>query len=102
MDITVTPSDDGKTWTITDLLGRSMGCISAIDDRQFTIHPEGNALETMADMKLGPFASLDVALAEIERQTRGVCRTVPRRPADENRSSLATILADDLNASNDE
>jgi hypothetical protein len=31
-------------------------------------------VETMADMKLGPFNSLDAALAEVERHTRGTCR----------------------------
>ena len=40
----------------------------------FTIHPEGNATETMHGLRPGPYASLDAALAEIETHTRGVCR----------------------------
>jgi hypothetical protein len=28
----------------------------------------------MADLRPGPYASLDAALSEIETQTRGVCR----------------------------
>jgi len=51
-----------------------MGNIREDASRQFTIYPEGHAFETMADMHRGPHASLDAALAEIERHTRGVCR----------------------------
>jgi hypothetical protein len=73
----VTPSRDGNRWVLVDLLGRSMGCIARTRGTYFTIHPEGHAAETMADMKLGPFNSLDAALAEIERHTRGICRMAP-------------------------
>jgi hypothetical protein len=41
------------------------------------IYPEGHASETMAGIQQGPHASLDAALAEIERHTRGVCRRNP-------------------------
>ena len=51
-----------------------MGTIREDASHQFTIYPEGHAFETMADMHRGPYASLDAALAEIERHTRGVCR----------------------------
>ena len=77
MDITVTPTDDGKEWTLTDLLGRSMGRITEAPAQQFTIHSEGHAWETMAGIEQGPFASLDAALAAIEKHTRGVCRHHP-------------------------
>ena len=66
MDITVTPTDDGTAWTLTDLLGRPMGRITEAPTHQFTIHPEGHALETMVGIEHGPFASLDAALAAIE------------------------------------
>jgi hypothetical protein len=48
-----------------------MGNIRENGSHQFTIYPEGHALETMADIQRGPPASLDAALAEIERHTRG-------------------------------
>jgi len=74
VDVIVTAADEGAVWHLTDLLGRSMGNIRENASQQFTIHPEGHAFETMADIQRGPHASLDAALAEIERHTRGVCR----------------------------
>ncbi len=74
MDVIVTPADGGRAWTLTDLLGRPMGRITEASARHFTIHPGGYALETMAGIEPGPFASLDAALAAIEKHTRGVCR----------------------------
>ena len=76
LDITVTPTDDGKSWNLTDLLGRPMGRITEASTEQFTIHPDGHALETMAGIEHRPFASLDAALAAIEWHTRGVCRAL--------------------------
>ncbi len=77
LDVIVTPVDEGTAWTLVDLLGRSMGRIAQTPSKQFNVEPEGHALETMAGIGQGPYASLDAALAEIERHTRGVCR---RRP----------------------
>lgn len=74
MDVIVTPSDDGTAWTLMDLLGRSMGAIEAVPTDKFLIRPHGQALETMAGIDKGPFPSLDRALAEIEKHTRGTCR----------------------------
>ena len=74
MDVVVIPTDGGTVWHLTDLLGRSMGNIREDASRQFMIYPEGHAFETMADTHRGPYDSLDAALAEIERHTRGVCR----------------------------
>jgi hypothetical protein len=82
LDITVTPADEGRAWTLTDLLGRPMGRITEASTEQFTIHPDGRALETMAGIEQGPFISLDAALAAIERHTRGVCR---HHPAEDQR-----------------
>ena len=76
MDLIVTPLQEEPGWELVDLLGRSMGRISS-EDAGFTIHPEGQARETMAGMKAGPFASLDTALSEIEKHTRGSCRRPP-------------------------
>ena len=77
MDLIVTPAGDGKVWHLMDLLGRSMGSIAKVSATQFTIHPGGHALETMVGIEHGPFASLDDALAAIEKHTRGVCRRNP-------------------------
>ena len=74
MDVIITPTEGGTVWRLTDLLGRSMGSIVKDASHQFTICPEGHALDTMAGIEQGPHASLDAALAEIERHTRGVCR----------------------------
>jgi hypothetical protein len=77
MDVIVTPAEGGKVWRLTDLLGRSMGSITEDAPHEFTIRSEGNALETMAGIQHGQHASLDAALAEIERHTRGICRRNP-------------------------
>lgn len=76
MDVTVDRAAGGEGWTLKDLLGRSMGTVAEGPPSRFTIRPEGHALETMEGINLGPHASLDDALAEIERHTRGVCRRV--------------------------
>jgi hypothetical protein len=74
VDVIVTSAEPETVCQLTDLLGRSMGSIVKNASHQFTICPEGHAFETMADMHRGPYDSLDAALAEIERHTRGVCR----------------------------
>jgi len=75
VDVIVTPA--GGSWKLADLLGRSMGRILESRAQQFVIHPDGNAMETMSGLDRGPHASLDAALAEIEKHTRGVCRRNP-------------------------
>ena len=77
MDVIVTSTNEGKTWNLTDLLGRSMGCIEKISDKHFNIRPAGHALETTVAVAHGHYASLDAVLAEIEKHTRGVCRRDP-------------------------
>jgi hypothetical protein len=74
MDLIVAQAGDGKGWTLTDLLGRSMGQVTEGDNQKYTVEPAGHALEPMKGLKLGPYASLDDALDAIERHTRGVCR----------------------------
>lgn len=82
MDITVTQKATESSWLLNDLLGRHMGEVTEEPTGEFRIVAAGNALETMKAMKHGPFPSLDAALAEIERFTRGVCRRVSQRPVD--------------------
>jgi hypothetical protein len=77
LDVIVTPSDDCKAWNLVDLLGRSMGSIRETPAAEFVITPDGHALETMAGIEQGPHGSLDAALAEIEKHTRGLCRRNP-------------------------
>jgi hypothetical protein len=74
MDVTVTACPDGKTWTLTDLLGRGMGSIRETTVGAFVIQPEGQALQTLAAIKSQTYASVDAALSAIEEHTRGVCR----------------------------
>ena len=77
MDVIVTPAGEEDAWNLTDLLGRSMGQIVEEEPKQFFIDPAGLAIETMHGITAGPHASLDAALAEIEKHTRGVCRRTP-------------------------
>ena len=78
MDVTVTRTADDRTaWDLTDLLGRPMGRITEEPGPQFFIETAGLALKTMHGIAPGPHGSLDAALAEIEKHTRGVCRRTP-------------------------
>ena len=61
MDITVTPASGGKTWQLTDLLGRSMGWIEETEPGVFYIRPANRAIQTMDGMRRG-HPSLDAAL----------------------------------------
>jgi hypothetical protein len=72
MDVIVTPAEGGTVWQLTNLLGRSMGRIAASAPRQLLIYSEGHASAYSKGLP-----SLDVALAEIERRTRGVCLRNP-------------------------
>lgn len=74
MDLVVSAQPDQASWSLSDLLGRSMGVVREESPGEFTIVPEGQARETMQAMVHGPYRSLDDALAAIERHTRGVCR----------------------------
>ena len=78
MDVIVTPAgEEGNAWNLTDLLGRSMGQIVEEEPKQFFIDPAGLAIGTLQGIAPGPHPSLDAALAEIEKHTRGVCRHAP-------------------------
>jgi len=78
MDVTVTRApDDWRAWDLTDLLGRPMGRITEEPGPRFMIRPNGRAHETMSRIDPGPHASLDAALAAIEKHTHGACRCAP-------------------------
>ena len=74
MDVLVTPTAESKTWQLTDLLGRSMGAIVENSPKAFAIHPSGPAVATLVGIPCAGYATLDDALAQIERHTRGQCR----------------------------
>jgi hypothetical protein len=75
VDVVVSEMPDGKSWALTDLLGRDMGRVFEASPAVFEIKPTGNAVETMGEkIACRSFGSLDAALAAIEEQTRGVCR----------------------------
>ena len=48
-----------------------MGSITESASHQFAICPAGQASETMAGIQQGAYASLDAALAEIQKHTPG-------------------------------
>ncbi len=78
MDITVThAADEGKTWALTDLLGRPMGRITGMRGPGFIIEPDERAPDTMDNVPLGPFASFENALRAIEKHLHGVCHLTP-------------------------
>ena len=100
MDVNVIAVGGGTVWHLTDLLGRSMGTIRENASHQFTIYPEGHAFETW---RYRIDASLDAALAEIERHTRGVCRRSkgkinPRQRRTGASSVLRTCISGDQRA----
>ena len=77
MDITVTRSGNDRTaWTLTDLLGRPVGRITGASHR-FTIEPDERVRASLIGLKWGPYASLDEALAAIEKHTHSACRRAP-------------------------
>jgi hypothetical protein len=78
VDVVVTEMPDGRSWGLTDLLGRDMGRVFEASPAVFEIKPTGNAVETMGEkITSRSFGSLDAALAAIEEHTRGVCRRGP-------------------------
>lgn len=77
MDLIATPADGAKTWELADLLGRSVGAVEERGPADFMIRPAGPTLSAMPQNTRGPYPSLDAALAEIEKHTRGVCRRSP-------------------------
>jgi hypothetical protein len=78
MDITVTrAANDRRAWTLTDLLGRPMGRIIATRGPGFILEPDEQAPRIMANVPLGPFASLEEALSVIEKHLHGVCHCAP-------------------------
>jgi hypothetical protein len=82
MDVMVRPAAKRppgvrNAWTFTDLLGRPLGRITEELGRQFFIEPNERGHILMPKANLGPHASLDVALAEIEKRAHGVATIAP-------------------------
>ena len=77
MDIRVTRAFSvPKAWTLTDLLGRPLGRITEAPGRQVFIDPNERGHILLSKANLGPHASLDAALTEIEKHTHGVCHCI--------------------------
>jgi hypothetical protein len=73
MNVIVTPAEGGTVWQLTDLLGRSMGRITASAPRQFMIHPEGRFVAGQ-DM---PAAMLRLAIRHAPKQDGCDIRFLP-------------------------
>ena len=97
MDVIITAEEGGTVWRLTDLLGRSMGSITKSASHHFAICPAGHASETMAGIQQGAYASLDAALAEIEKHTRGACRRTPEAGADFRRPEFCVSACSGAN-----
>lgn len=73
MDITVKPTSS-TSWSLIDLLGRDVGKVEEQAAGEFRIVPGERVAADMKAMKHGPFATLDLALSELETFTRSTCR----------------------------
>lgn len=58
---------------LTDLLGRSLGCISAVTPRRWRVYPSGAGVELLLGISQIELTSIDAALAKIEKRMRGMC-----------------------------
>jgi hypothetical protein len=79
MDMIVKQAGGGR-WKLIDLLGRDVGDVVKSGER-FDVHPSEHGGDAMLETDLGPFHTLDDALAAIERHTRGLCRLEAEEPS---------------------
>ncbi len=68
---TVVTSTGADSWSLEGRLARTLGTITLSNEGQFLIGPAHGKL---SGIKTGPFASLDLAMEEIENQTKGACQ----------------------------
>ena len=68
MDLAVTRVD-WNVWNLADLLGRPVGRITKHVGHRFVFEADERMRSTMLKVGSGPYASLDEALIEIEKQT---------------------------------
>jgi len=68
---TVVTSTGACSWSLEDRLARILGTITLSNEGQFLIRPAHGKL---SGVNTGPFASLDLAMAAIEYQTKGACQ----------------------------
>lgn len=73
MDTTVRPSLSDK-WRVTDLLERPVCSIIRDPDDRFWIVMTADELPQMRDVRRGPFAAVEAAMAAIEMTLHGPCR----------------------------
>lgn len=74
MDLIVARTGDPTVWVLNDLLERDIGSIVEAPSNTFNIHVVATNRDLLGGLKLGPYTSLDSALAAIETHTRGICR----------------------------
>ena len=79
MDINVTRAG-WNVWVLADLLKRPVGRITKSAGPRFVIEPDARMYSAMSKVPPGPYASLDEALAAIEKYTHMVCRRAPGPP----------------------
>jgi hypothetical protein len=78
MDVVVIRAPGGAlAWDLTDLLGRPLGQATEARGRQFFIDLNERGHILMPNANLGPHASIDKALTEIEKHAHGACRRAP-------------------------
>ena len=73
MDTTVRPNLSNK-WGVTDLLERTICSIVRDPEDQFWIVMTADELPQMRDVRRGPFAAVEGAMAAIEINLHGPCR----------------------------
>jgi hypothetical protein len=74
MDVVLVETARPDEWRLTDLLGRSLGCVSEVTPRRWRVYPSGAGVEILRGISQLEFASIDAAAAEIEKRIRGACR----------------------------
>ena len=73
MDITISPAGPAA-WSLHDRLGRDIGRIEEDGAGELRITPSNRYALIVGAMHLGPFRTLDAALAYIEAFTHATCR----------------------------
>jgi hypothetical protein len=77
MDVILKETARPDELRLTDLLGRSLGCVSEVMPRRWRVYPSGAGTEILSNICQVEFASIEAASAEIEKRIRGACQRPP-------------------------